>query len=300
MRCAGRTDAMDQHDIVITRLRDGALRMSAPATINEPDPAACAPGRVSDLRGYALSVGLPILFGCSLILIWQLLVRAFNVPPYVLPAPTEIASAVIQYFGPILSFAKITATSTLIGFFLGVTIGLLLGGLLGSSRLLFEMIYPSLIAFHAIPSVALIPLFILWFGVGTQTSILTATLGAYFSVTIVVSNAIAASSPELDDVLRSLGARKSDVLFKVAIPGAMPQFFSSVKLAITAAFIGAVVAEIYAGSPGVGRVMMVAANDLNGPLAFAGLTFLATMGIALYVASTFLERRLAGWAYRGR
>lgn len=106
-------------------------------------------------------------------------------------------------------------------------------------------------------------------------------------------SAIAASSPEL--VLRSFGARKIDVLL---IPRALPQFFGSIKLAITGALIGTIVTETVAASTGIGYVMVVATNRLDGPLAFAGLAMLAGLGVTLYVASTLLDRRLTGWAYR--
>jgi NitT/TauT family transport system permease protein len=245
------------------------------------------------------TVVFPVVFACCLFLAWQFIVRTFNIPAFILPAPTDFFAVLADRFEPLVGFAAITARSTLIGFSLGIAVGLLLGGLLGSSRLCFDMVYPSLIAFHAIPTVALIPLFLIWFGTGTHISVLTATLASFFPVTVIVSTAIASSSPELDDVLRSLGARKIDVLTKVAIPRAMPAFFGSVKLAITAAFIGSVVAEIYAGSPGIGRVMILASNDLNGPLAFAGLVLLAAMGVTLYMISAVIEKALTGWAYRG-
>lgn len=240
----------------------------------------------------------PLLFIAALFFFWQVTVRGFGIPSYILPPPTEVADVIITRYGPLLQFASITARSMLIGFVVGVTIGLLLGGVLGSSRFLYDMTFPSLIAFHAIPSVALIPLFIIWTGVGTHISVLVAILASFFPVTVIVSTAIAASSPELDDVLRSLGARKIDVLLKVAIPRAMPQFFGSIKLAATAAFIGTVVSEIYAGSPGIGRIMIIASNDLNGPLAFAGLTLLAAMGVTLYTISRLIESRLTGWSRR--
>jgi len=241
---------------------------------------------------------LPFAFAASVLLLWEAVVRILGIPSYVLPAPSEFLSVLVARFDPIMMMAKQTAYATLIGFVCGVTIGLLLGGLIGSTRVLYDMVYPSLIGFHAIPSVALIPLFVIWFGVGPHISVLTATIVCFFPVTVIVATAIAASSPELDDVLRSLGARKIDVLLKVSIPRAMPQFFGSIKLAITGAFIGTIVAETVAANSGIGYVMIVATNNMDAPLAFAGLTVLAVMGITLYAVSMFIEKRLTGWAYR--
>lgn len=240
----------------------------------------------------------PVIFIATLLLLWQAAVVVLRIPAYVLPSPADIYQVLTTQFSPLMTYAGMTAHSTLIGFGCGVAIGLLLGGVLGSSRVLHDMSYPTIIAFHAIPNVALIPLFMIWFGMGSHISVIAATLSCFFPVTVIVSTAVAASSPELDDVLRSLGASKRDLLFKVAFPRAMPQFFGSTRLAISSAFISSVVSEIYAGSPGIGRVMVLAANDLNGPLAFAGLTILGAMGVTLYIASTLVEKQLTGWAYR--
>jgi NitT/TauT family transport system permease protein len=249
-------------------------------------------------RGLVTDLCLPIGFAAFVLLVWQVVTQAFHVPPYILPSPTQFLSVLVQRADVLTMMAKQTAEATLIGFALGVTIGLAIGGIMGSSRFLYDMIYPSLVGVHAVPSVALIPMFIVWVGIGPQIAVITGTIASFFPVTVIVASAIAASSPELDDVLRSLGARKIDVLLKVSIPQALPQFFGSIKLAISGAFIGTVVAEIVAGSVGIGHVMVIATNNMDGPLAYAGLTILAIMGIALYLTAVFVEKRLTGWAYR--
>ncbi len=241
---------------------------------------------------------LPLGFVAVVLLAWQIITQAFHIPPYILPAPTQFLSVLISRADVLVMMAKQTAEATLIGFALGVTIGLFVGGIMGSSRFLYDMIYPSLVGVHAVPSVALIPMFIVWVGIGPQIAVITGTIASFFPVTVIVASAIAASSPELDDVLRSLGARKIDVLLKVSIPQAMPQFFGSIKLAIAGAFIGTVVAEIVAGSAGIGHVMVIATNNMDGPLAYAGLTVLAIMGVTFYLAAVLIEKRLTGWAYR--
>lgn len=262
--------------------------------------SAPAPRRVKwrpSLKPIA-AAGLPVVFLAALLLIWQALARGFAIPSYILPAPSDFLFVLIHRFDVLAMLAGQTAEATLMGFALGVVIGLVIGGTMGSSRFLYDMIYPSLVGVHAVPSAALIPLFVVWVGIGPQIAVITGTIASFFPVTIIVASAIATSSPELDDVLRSLGARKLDVLLKVSIPQALPQFFGSIKLAIAGAFIGAVVAEIIAGSAGLGHVMVMASNNMDGPLAYAGLTMLATMGVALYLVAVFIEKRLTGWAYR--
>ena len=249
-------------------------------------------------RRVLANVFLPISFVLFLLLVWQISTQAFHIPPYILPSPSAFLSVLVQSSDVLLMMAKQTAEATLMGFAVGVTVGLAIGGLMGSSRVMYDMIYPSLIGVHAVPSVALIPVFIVWVGIGPQIAVITGAIASFFPVTVIVASAIAASSPELDDVLRSLGARKIDVLLKVSIPQALPQFFGSIKLAISGAFIGTIVAEIVAGSVGIGHVMVIATNNMDGPLAYAGLTILATMGVTLYLIAVLIEKRMTGWAYR--
>lgn len=243
-------------------------------------------------------VVLPLGFALSVLALWEFMVWLLDVPPYVLPAPSNFLAVLSARYDAIAMMAKLTAQATLIGFACGVSVGVVLGALIGSSRTIYDMVYPSLIGFNAIPSIALIPVFVVWFGAGPHIAVMTATVVCFFPVTVIVATAIAASSPELDDVLRSLGARKIDVLIKVSIPRALPQFFGSIKLAITGAFIGTIVAETVAANSGIGYVMVVATNNMDGPLAFAGLAVLAVMGVTLYVISILIEKRLTGWAYR--
>lgn len=240
----------------------------------------------------------PFLFLCVVLGAWEASVRAVGVPPYVLPTPSAALSILVARFEPIAAMAATTLGSTLLGFAGGVSIGLTLGILIGSSRRLYETLYPPLVAFNAVPAIALIPLFIVWFGVGQHISVLTAVTISFFPVTVVVSTAVAASSPDLDDVLRSLGASRIDIMRKVALPRALPSFFSSIKIAITGAFIGTIVAETVASNSGIGYLMVVATNNMDVPLAFAGLFVLAALGIALYALSLLLEKRLTAWSTR--
>ncbi|WP_439596956.1 ABC transporter permease [Falsiroseomonas sp.] len=246
------------------------------------------------------AVLVPLGFALFVLALWEAVVRIAALPPYILPAPSNFIAVLVARHAPILQMAAQTAKATLLGFAIGVSVGLVLGGVIGSSRAIYRTVYPALIGFHTIPSVALIPLFVVWFGAGPHIAVLTAVVVCFFPVTVIVATAISTSAPELDDVLRSLGATRSDVLFKVAFPRAMPQFFGSIKLAITGAFIGTIVAETIAANSGIGYVMVVATNSMDGALAFAALSVLALMGVTLYALSLLIEKRLTGWAYRGR
>ena len=177
-------------------------------------------------------------------------------------------------------------------------IGILVGVLIGSSRLAYDVAYPLLVGFSSIPKVAVVPLFVVWFGSGTVPAILTSMVICIFPVVVNVATGLASTEPELEDVLRVLGARKRDILWNVSLPRALPYLFASLKIAITLSFVGTVLSETVAANKGIGTVMMIASGNFDVPLVFAGLVLLAIMGIFLYAMSSWVEGRMTGWAQR--
>jgi ABC-type nitrate/sulfonate/bicarbonate transport system permease component len=149
------------------------------------------------------------------------------------------------------------------------------------------------------PKVAVVPILVIWFGVGTIPAIITAFLIAFFPILVNVAVGIATVEPELQDVLRALGANRWQVIKKVGLPRSMPYFFASLKVAITFAFVGTIVAETVAANKGIGNLMLVASSRFEVPLAFAGLLMTSVMGIGMYLVTALLERRMTGWATRG-
>jgi NitT/TauT family transport system permease protein len=200
---------------------------------------------------------------------------------------------------PILDNAAQTLFTTVVGFAIAIVFGLVTGVLIGSSSLIYNGLYPVLIGFNSIPKVALVPILVIWFGIGTIPAIITAFLISFFPILVNVATGIATVEPELRDVLRALGARQRDIILKVGIPRAMPYFFASLKVAITVAFVGSIIAETVAANKGIGRLMIVASSRFDVPLVFAGLLVTAVMGVMMYVVANYVERRMTGWATRG-
>jgi NitT/TauT family transport system permease protein len=242
---------------------------------------------------------LPWLVIVAMFLIWELAVRAFAIEQFVLPAPSAIFSAMWKWHWAILDHSWQTFMTTAIGFLLAVAVGLLAGVAIGSSSLLYDGLYPALIGFNSIPKVAVVPILVVWFGVGTVPAVITAFLISFFPVLVNVATGIATLEPELQDVLRALGAKRWQVITKVGIPHAMPYFFASLKVAITVAFVGSIVAETVAANKGIGHLMLVASSRFEMPLAFACLLVTSIMGIGMYVLASIVERRMTGWATRG-
>jgi NitT/TauT family transport system permease protein len=240
----------------------------------------------------------PWLFTIGFFLLWEAGCRAFKVSSFVLPPPSMIFAAMAQFAGPLTYHSFHTLWMTLAGFGLAILSGLLLGIALGASRLVNVGAYPLLVGFNAIPKVAVVPILVIWFGVGWLPPVLTAFLISFFPIVVNVATGIATIEPETEDVLRALGASKWDIVRKVGIPRAMPYFFGSLKVAITLAYVGSVIGEYNASNVGVGNLMARASADFNVPLLFAALMALAILGVAIYLLTVWVERRMTGWAQR--
>jgi NitT/TauT family transport system permease protein len=240
----------------------------------------------------------PWLYSIALFAIWEGAVYLFALPNYILPAPSEIMQAIVQYWPPIWKNSLQTLYTTLLGFGFAVAGGLALGLLVGWSRFIYAGLYPLMIGFNAIPKVAVVPILVIWFGIGTIPAVLTAFLIAFFPIVVNVATGLATIEPEMEDVLRALGASKMDIMLKVGIPRSMPYFFGSLKIAITLAFVGSVVSETIAANSGLGHMMLAAQSQFNVPLVFAGLMMLAVEGIVMYAIMAWLEMRMTGWAHR--
>jgi len=242
---------------------------------------------------------LPWLVIILLFVLWEAIVRLFAIEQFVLPAPSAIFAAAWEWRWPILDNAWQTFMTTTVGFFIAVVFGLFAGIAIGSSTLVYDGFYPALIGFNTIPKVAVIPILVIWFGVGTVPAVITAFLLSFFPILVNVATGIATVEPELQDVLRALGASRWQVIQKVGLPRSMPYFFASLKVAITVAFVGSIVAETVAANKGIGHLMLVASSRFEVPLAFAGLLVTSIMGIGMYLVAEVVERRMTGWATRG-
>jgi NitT/TauT family transport system permease protein len=223
---------------------------------------------------------------------------AFNISSLILPKPSQIATVLITKMPLLWPHTAQTLYTTLVGFGIGVAVGIVLGMLIGSSKLAYNVAYPLLVGFSSIPKVAVVPIFVVWFGAGTVPAILTSAVISIFPVVVNVATGLASTEPELEDVLKVLGASKRDLLWNVGLPRALPYLFASLKIAITLAFVGTVLSETVAANRGIGNVMMIASGNFDVPMVFAGLFILAGLGISLYAISSFVEQRMTGWSQR--
>jgi NitT/TauT family transport system permease protein len=250
-------------------------------------------------RDKRLQTLLPWLVTIGILILWEITCRAFQVPKFVLPLPSEIFLSMVKWWSPLMTNAAQTLMTTLVGFSIAIVVGLLLGVAIGSSALIYHGLYPLMIAFESVPKVAIVPILVLWFGIGSVPAVITSFLIAFFPIAVNVSTGIATVEPELRDVLRSLGARPIDIVRKIGIPRAMPYFFASLKIAITFAFVGSIVSETVGANKGIGHLIMLASSRFDVPLVFSGLVITSLMGVSMYVLARLVETRVTGWATRG-
>src|SRR6185312_5304876 len=177
----------------------------------------------------------PWITTLALFVLWQLGVMAFHVESFVLPTPIEAIEQIYINRYPLMVHGLATLGTTLLGFAFAVVFGLMLGILVGSFRLAYVSLYPILIGFNSVPKAAVIPVLVIWFGVGTVPAVIAAFMLSFFPVVVNAS-----IEPELLDVLRVLGATRRDMIVKIGIPRSLPFFFASLKIAITLSFVGTV------------------------------------------------------------
>ena len=231
---------------------------------------------------------------------WQAICVVFSVSEFIFPSPYQITLNLIEFKGEILRHAWTTFWTTMGGFGISILVGVFLGFVIGSSRMAYDAFYPLMTAFNALPKAAFVPILVVWFGIGAGPAILTAFLISFFPIMVNIATGLSTLEPELEDVLRVLGANRLDILFKVGIPRCLPYFFASLKVAITLAFVGTTVSEMNASNEGIGYLLVSAGSAMRMPLAFAGLVVIGAMAMFMYEFFSVMEKRTTSWAHRDK
>jgi NitT/TauT family transport system permease protein len=246
-----------------------------------------------------LQASAPWLLMALVLVVWQAICSLFNVSEFIFPSPAAIVQSLVEFAGAIALHAWRTYWVTMAGFGIAIVVGVLLGFLIGSSRLAYAAVYPLMTAFNALPKAAFVPILVVWFGIGAGPAILTAFLISFFPIMVNIATGLATLEPELEDVLRVLGARRWDVLVKVGLPRSMPYFYGSLKVAITLAFVGTTVSEMTASNEGIGYLLISAGSAMQMGLAFAGLVVVGAMAMLMYELFSYVEKHTTAWAHRG-
>jgi NitT/TauT family transport system permease protein len=233
-----------------------------------------------------------------LVMLWEVLVRQFQVPAWLLPSPSLIGQAMVEWRSELAGHSIVTLYETLVGFALAIAISIPLAVAVVYSRLLQNTIYPILLALQSMPKVAIAPLLALWIGFGTLPKIVVVFLVCFFPIIVATTSGLTAVPTSLMDLIRSLSASPLQTFVKIRFPTAMPHIFVGLKIAITFAVIGAVIGEFVGSESGLGYLILVSTSQSRTPLAFGSLVLLTIMSIVLYYAIALIERIAVPWAPR--
>lgn len=259
-------------------------------TVSEAD----APDRPS--AGAAFLKRLTPVAGVLVFLaIWQVGVMVYQVPAYLLPAPTVIARTFVDEFPRLLYHGWITTYEMLGGYAMAVGIALPLALAITSSKRFDEFVMPTMLFFQVVPKVAIAPLFLVWFGVGPTPKVLVAFLISFFPIVIDAAVGLRSMSPEMNDLARSMGASRMQVFTQFRLPTSLPYLFSGLKVAATLAIAGAVVGEFVGADKGLGYLLLTTNSNMETALMFATIVALTIIGLAFFYLVEFVEALLIPW-----
>jgi NitT/TauT family transport system permease protein len=252
--------------------------------------ARCA--RVFDLsRGSVKIVFVLALWA----LLWEVLVRVFEVRAFLLPPPSMILQEIARSYPYFLTNSFYTLGTSVIGFLIAIAVGVALGIGIVYSKFIETYVYTLLIALNSVPKVALAPLFVLWLGTGVYPKIAIAFSIALFSIVIDFVLGLRSVDPDAIALAKAARAKPLKVLSSIRIPHALPSLFAGMKVAVSFALIGAIVGEFVAGDAGLGHIILIAQSQFDTARAFAGLFLLAFIGTLLFYCVELLEKLLIPW-----
>ena len=243
------------------------------------------------------NASLRILLMLAVVGVWEVCVRVFNVPVYILPAPSSIVRALYVGLSRFIYVENswITLEETLLGFVVGTSLAFLLGTAIALSRRFEYFLYPSIVMFQALPKVALAPLIIVWFGVGLPSKVVNAALIAFFPLMVNTIAGLRSADEDRVNLMRSLDASEAQIFWMLRLPSALPFIMAGLEVAMIFALIGAIVAEFVGATKGLG--VLINTLNFSGDVAgiFSILLILSVLGLVLNQAILALRRRVLFW-----
>lgn len=229
---------------------------------------------------------------------WEFYVWVSETPAFVLPAPSVVCKQLVSLLGNTMFWDnfRVTIYEVLMGYALGILIAIVLGVLISQIRLLDLSLMPYIVAFQTIPSVALAPIFLQWFGYGLASKIVMAALIAFFPVLVNVIAGLQASGREEVQMLKAFGANRLQVLLKVRVPNSLSYVFAGLELGVVFALVGAIVAEFVGAQKGLGKMILQFNEQFNIAGMFAILIVLAAIGMTMHSVVRMAKHRIVFWA----
>lgn len=231
------------------------------------------------------------------VLLWEGIIKLFNISEFLLPSPFKVFNTYISMAstGRLFFHTWITVTETLTGFLMGVLIGVSFGYIVSKSKILDNILSPFIIAAQTTPKLALAPLFLIWFGFGFPSKVFITALVVFFPIFVNTVIAIKSINPNLKALMRLAQANKWQIFKKLELSSSLPILFAGFKSGITLAIVGAVVGEFVGASAGLGYLIIFAMGHLNTAVVFAAIVQLVIIGIIFYEITATIGSRLMRW-----
>ena len=230
-----------------------------------------------------------------LLFLWQLGAMRLNAA-YILPTPLQILEKLWELRMPLLSVhLPATMGVTALGLAISLVLGLGLAVLMDASPLCRKALYPLVVASQTIPTTAIAPLFVLWFGYGIWSKVLVAVLITFFPITITVYDGLQSARVEMMELLQTYGAGKRDIFLKIKVPCTLPYFFSAIKMAIPMSIIGAAIGEWLGAQSGLGYFSRRMMTQLDGAGVFAPIVLLSIVAMLAVGLIALLEKAVVRW-----
>jgi NitT/TauT family transport system permease protein len=231
---------------------------------------------------------------------WETACHVFKIGAYLLPKPSDVLLTIAADPVFLLRHGSVTAMATVAGFVLATLVGILIAIVIVYSPFLEKTLFTALVAFNAIPKIAIAPLFIMWIGTGLESKVLMAFLIAIFPIIVDTVMGLRSVDPAQLDLARTYRASQVQTFFKIRFPNALPSIFAGMKVGITLALIGTIVGEFVGANKGLGFVILQAQGTYQTPLVFAAIAMLSILGVILFNLIDLAERLALPWHVSNR
>ena len=228
--------------------------------------------------------------------LWELAVRALDVPDYILPSPSVIATKIIVSWQLLLVNAFVTFQEILLGFGMSVLIAIPLAIAVVYSRIFERVAFPFMVSLQTIPKVALAPILVMWLGYGILPKVMVAFLISFFPIVINSVIGMRSAEKEMIYLVQSMGASELTTFLKIRLPKALPSIFGGLKVGMGQAVVGATVGEFIAAEQGLGYLQLISQVRLDTPLLFAAVVVLSLLGVLLFNVVAWIERIALPWS----
>ena len=238
---------------------------------------------------------VPVIVIAAFLFIWQVACTFLWVPKYMLPSPVQVMRAFVSDFPLLISHARVTLLEAVLGLTCGVLLGFLCAVFMDAFPIVKKGLYPILVITQTIPPVAIAPLLILWFSYGIAPKVILVVLVSFFPMAVGLLQGFQSVDEDMIKLMRSMKASRSQIFWYVKFPGALPEFFSGLRIAVAYSVVGAVIAEWLGGFSGLGVYMTRVKKSMAYDKMFAVIFFVSAISLLLMALVSVLQRKTMPW-----